>query len=300
MTLPRQSTSPHLRYPLPTARSSKSRCWLLDSTSWSAVELQDGITPPMSSRISPAATPSAPRLMASWSTSQSMSPQGGSFTELINVPRAATVPVPDGTDPVQLAGLLNPVMASWMALATRTAQLPQGFTAVIFGASSLSGTVAVSVARAFGAGKVVGVARSAAKMASLGLDAAVELKDDAESTDFTAALDADVILDFLYGPGMLALFKALKPQKPVQYVQVGTIAGPTIEFPGDLLRGKDITLRGDGPGAWQMSQFAEQTPKMVEAIASGKIAPHSFAQVKLEDIADAWVDKSAERKVIVP
>ncbi len=230
----------------------------------------------------------------------SMTPHGGSFTELINVPRPATSPVPSGADPIQVAGLLNPVMASWMAYATRTTQLPDHFTAVILGATSLSGIAAVSVSRLFGAGRVVGVARNATKMAALGLDGTVELKDDVKSTDFSAALEADVILDFLYGPGALGLLSAVSPYKPVQYIQIGTAAGTTVEFPGDLLRSKDITMRGTGPGAWQMSQFIKQVPKIIEAIADGKIAKYRFQEVKLNDIQQAWSQPGADRMVIVP
>ncbi|GME50138.1 Alcohol dehydrogenase superfamily zinc-containing [Neofusicoccum parvum] len=229
-----------------------------------------------------------------------LTPTGGSFAETVNVPIAATTPVPAGADAVQVAGLLNLVMASWMALATRTTALPAGFTAVVVGATSLSGAAAVSVARAFGAARVVGVARNAAKMAPLGLDAAVELADDPDRTDYAAALDADVILDFLYGPPMLALFRALGKGKPVQYVQCGTVVERSMDFPGDVLRSKDITLRGTGPGAWRMEQFAEHSPRMVEAIASGKIAPHKFQEVKLEDVEEAWARKGGDRMVIVP
>ncbi|KAH7041977.1 hypothetical protein B0J12DRAFT_702642 [Macrophomina phaseolina] len=229
-----------------------------------------------------------------------ITPTGGSFTQVINVPIASTVPVPDGADPVQVAGLLNPVMASWMALHARTSGLPRGFTAVIVGATGVSGTAAVSVARVFGAGKVVGVARSAAKMEGLGLDAAVELQDDPARTDYSPALDADVILDFLYGPPMLALFQALSPQKPVQYVQIGTVVERTMVFPGDVLRSKDITIRGTGPGAWSMREFAQQSPKMIEAISSGKIKPHRFQEVKLEDIEAVWGQKGGDRTVVVP
>lgn len=229
-----------------------------------------------------------------------MTPLGGSFTEVINVPAAATTPVPEGADAVQVAGLLNPVMASWMGLATRTAGLAAGFTAVIVGVTSLSGGAAVSVARIFGAGRVVGVGRSGGKMEGLGLNGVVELREEVGETDYTAALDADVILDFLYGPPMLELFRALKAGKQVQYVQIGTVVERAMEVPGDLLRSKDITIRGTGPGAWRMEQFVEQSSRMIEAIASGKVAPHKFQEVKLEDIEAAWGRKGGDRMVIVP
>lgn len=226
------------------------------------------------------------------------SPTGGSMTELINVPVERAVPVPDGADPVQVAGLVNPVMASWMAISARTSGLQPGFTAVVLGATGVSGAAAVGVARALGAGKVVGVARSAAKMAALGLEAAVELASDTSQTDWTAAMDVDVILDFLYGPAMMALLKALKPTKSVQYVQIGTIAGPTIDLPGDLLRSKNITMRGTGPGSWQVPELNIELPNMIRAIASGQIVPGKFQEVRLQDIETAWGQKGEDRMIV--
>lgn len=229
-----------------------------------------------------------------------MSPTGGSITEIINVPVERTAPIPDGADPVQVAGLVNPVMASWMGVSARTSGLQPGFTAVIMGATGVSGVAAVGVAHALGAGKVVGVARSAAKMAGSGLDATIELASDPTKTDWSAAMDVDVVLDFLYGPGTLSLLQALKPTKPVQYVQIGTIVERTIDLPGDLLRSKDITMRGTGPGSWQLKDFAKEAPDMIKAIVSGKVKPGKFQEVRMKDITTAWSQKGGDRMIITP
>lgn len=225
---------------------------------------------------------------------------GGSMTELINVPVFKTVPVPDGADPVQVAGLVNPVMASWLALAVRTSGLQPGFTAVILGVTGVSGAAAVGVAKTLGAGKVIGAGRSSAKMADLGLDETIELASDASKTDWAAALGTDVILDFIYGPATLSFLQALKPGKPVQYVQIGTIAELTMDFPGDLLRSKDITMRGTGPGAWGPKDFVKEAPAMIEAIASAKVKPWKFQEVKMQDVEKVWNQTGGARMIITP
>ncbi len=92
---------------------------------------------------------------------------GGGFAEYITVPKVAIVPVPDGADPVQIAGLVNPGMSSWMALAARVDNLPANFTVVIVGVTAISGKVAVEFVRGKGAGKVICVARNAKDMSSL-------------------------------------------------------------------------------------------------------------------------------------
>ncbi|KAJ6480317.1 hypothetical protein C8R45DRAFT_1005180 [Mycena sanguinolenta] len=216
-----------------------------------------------------------------------MSPTGGSFADIVTVPKAALTELPSSADPVQVAGLGNPVLASWMGLATRVDHklVPEAFTCLIIGATTLSGKAAVSVARQFGAGKVIGAARSVNKMEGLGLDGTVELNDaDATKTDWAAALGADVVLDFLWGPQAASFVEALKPGKTVQYVQLGTLSGRDTPFPGDVLRAKDLILRGSGPGAWSFPQLGQESPKMIGAIATGKIQPHKFKEMKLDEI----------------
>ena len=229
-----------------------------------------------------------------------MTPQGGSFQEVLNVPKHAVIPVPHGGDLVQVAGLVNPVMASWMGIKYRTANLPKDFSVLILGVTSTSGSVAISVARALGAGKVYGCARSAAKMQPLGLDGTIELKSVAEETDFTSVADVDLVLDFLYGPATAQFLKTAKPTTPMQYVQIGTVVDLTMELPGDLLRSKDITLRGTGPGSWRMQQYVEQLPGMVALIASGKVKKQVFKEIKLDDVEKAWGQGGSDRMMVVP
>lgn len=101
-------------------------------------------------------------------------------------------PVPEGMDPVQASALLNPAMSSWMALRTRTTNLPSTFTALVMGATFASGSIAISLARSLGAGKVVGVARNLATLETLDLDEKIVLQDPVEKTDFSKLGNVDV------------------------------------------------------------------------------------------------------------
>ncbi|KAK5306204.1 hypothetical protein LTR99_001894 [Exophiala xenobiotica] len=226
---------------------------------------------------------------------------GGGFAEYITVPKAAIVPIPNGTDPVQIAGLVNPGMSSWMAFAARvdSSPLPANFTVIIVGVTAISGKVAVEFVRSKGAGKVIGVARNAKEMASLNLDQSVVLADNPAETDFSAlgAVDVDVILDYLYGPVIPALFNALNSTVPTQYVQIGSVAGLDISLPGAVLRSKNITMRGAGPGAWSLPHFGKELPGLLAAVAG---LPKMDLKVrKLEDAAEAWAAKR-DRTVFVP
>jgi|SRR6266480_2824567 len=227
-----------------------------------------------------------------------ISPTGGTMAEELKAPKASIVPVPDGCDPIQVAGLVNPIMSGWMALATRVRDLPKNFTVLIVGATSLSGTCAITVSREFGAGKVIGCARNLEKMANLGLDDTIKLEDDVNKTDFSKLGQVDVILDYLYGPIIPHLFSSLsRPARTVQYIQIGSVAGLSTELPADQLRSKNIAMTGSGPGSWSVQQYFQQLPGMVGIVS--KIRPYKFETVHLPEIENAWT-KGGERIVVVP
>ncbi|QDS69129.1 hypothetical protein FKW77_010371 [Venturia effusa] len=225
-----------------------------------------------------------------------MTPKGGSFAEYVNVPKAVVKPLPEGADPIQIAGLVNAAMSSWTALSFRTASLPKDFSVLINGVTSASGALAISIARHFGAGKIIGVARNVKKMETLDLDEIIELKEPASDTDFSKAADVDVILDYLYGEPAAQLLTSLRPTTPVQYVQIGSLASPDITLPGAILRSKDIAMRGAGPGAWKMNEFAVQIPELLDALV--RVKPQPVQTITLKDIEEKW-DTKGDRLIVL-
>jgi NADPH:quinone reductase-like Zn-dependent oxidoreductase len=213
----------------------------------------------------------------------------GSFAEIVNVAKREVTAIPEDANPVQIAGLTNPALSSWMAIKARTWNLPEKFTVLIMGATTTSGAVALSVARMLGAGKVIGAARDVKTTESLGYDGVVALTSDPERTDYSVVENVDLILDYIYGPATLQLFKALKPMRPVQYVQIGTLAAPTMDLPGDVLRAKDITIRGAAPGSYSMQTLAQEMPKMFAAIKG--LPKQNFKVIPLEDVQNQWMDE---------
>jgi NADPH:quinone reductase-like Zn-dependent oxidoreductase len=223
---------------------------------------------------------------------------GGSMSEFINVPKKDTTPFPDGLDPIQAAALLNPALSSWMAMRTRTFDLPKNFTVLIMGATTMSGTIAIPLVRSLGAGKVIGVARNVATLQALGLDETIQLMDPVETTDFAKLGDVDVILDYLWGPPTGHLFNQLASKVPVQYVQIGSMAGLDANLASANLRSKNITIRGAGPGAWTFPQLYGEYGNMLNALRS--VSKQDVRVVKLADIEKVWNEKLATRMVFVP
>jgi NADPH:quinone reductase-like Zn-dependent oxidoreductase len=222
--------------------------------------------------------------------------EAGSLCEIVNVPLQDVTPVPEGADPVLVAGLVNPSMSSWMALRLRTANLPPNFTVLIIGATSVAGGVALQLSRTLGAGKVIGCARNEKTMRTMGYDDIVVLREPAKDTDFSSiAADTDVILDYVYGPITEHLLSSLNPQRPTQYVQIGTLADPNISLPGGILRSKNITIRGAAPGAYNAEEAATENPGLMKAVA--EIKDQRFKVVDLKDIEKEWPDEKTRMVV---
>lgn len=224
---------------------------------------------------------------------------GGAFAEYVNVATRSLIELSQDSDEVQVAGLMNPGMSSWMAIKSRVKglDLSQPWNVVILGVTSQSGKVAVEFVRHLGASRVVGVARDEAKMKALNLDETIVLKDNAPDTDFAKMGDVDIVLDYLYGAPLVACLTQLNSARPTQVVQIGSMAGLESNLPAVLLRSKDVTIRGSGPGAWSMQQFAAEAEGLLRAVE--KLSTQQIQVRGLEEIEAAWGNER-ERTVFVP
>ncbi|KAK9419693.1 hypothetical protein SUNI508_07179 [Seiridium unicorne] len=222
----------------------------------------------------------------------------GSFAEYVNVPREGVlIPLPKGIDPASFSASVNPAMSSWMAITQRTNNLPSNWTALIVGATSASGRLAVHACKALGAAKVIGIARGEEALKAVeGLDERIVLKDTVTETDFSG-VEPDVILDYVYGDVAHHLLTSLKTKRPVQYVQIGTLSGkPEISLAGPLLRSTNLTIRGAGPGSWRLSALEVELKTLVPAMA--KWPALSAVSVPLKNIETAWADKSIKGRIV--
>ena len=223
----------------------------------------------------------------------------GAMSQYINMDKRRVFDLPVGIDPIQAAGIINPAMSSWMAIMSRTTNLPSDFTVLILGATSASGRVAIPLMRNLGAKKVIGAARNESTLETLGLDATVVIKDKLEETDFSQLGEVDVVLDYIYGPLAVHMLSTARQRSPMQYVHVGGLSGcEDISLPGALLRSKNLTIRGSGPGAWEMRALLSTLPDLLAALKNVPEQPVRVA--KLADVGSEWEKEGKERLVFVP
>lgn len=170
-------------------------------------------------------------------------PPFGSFAESVPLAGAEmTAAVPAGLDPVVAAALGVSGLAAHLSL-TATGGLVAGEDVLILGADGQVGRVAVQLARAFGAGRVIGVVRdddSRWVPLALGADAAVSSTDVdglAERLRAEAPDGVDLILDLVWGPVVGPSLAVARQNARV--VQVGNSGGPdaTLNAPSFRNRG---------------------------------------------------------------
>ncbi|MCJ1292014.1 hypothetical protein MMC34_003564 [Xylographa carneopallida] len=226
-----------------------------------------------------------------------ISTDGGSYRDTVIVPREDTAPLPADADRIKIAALVNPGLSSWMALQCRCENLPEGFSVLIIGVTSTSGRLAVQVARALGAKRVVGIARDVPAMEALQLDRMVQLNGPGQ-TDWKDVGPVDAVLDYVYGPPTVEYLKTLTRGRKVQYVHIGSLAGGVdIMLPGAVLRSTDLTIRGSGQGSFGGREMRREVRSLVEAI--GKFGQEKIRVYGLNDVEKVW-GESSERVVFVP
>lgn len=188
---------------------------------------------------------------------------GGGYAEKALIEPALSFDVPDGVDDTTALAMVVQGASAWLLL-RRSAVLNPGESVVVHAAAGGVGSLAVQLARAWGAGRVIATASSEEKRElarSLGADVAI----DSRSDDMTAALReanggkrVDVVLDMTGGRitdeslqalapfGRLAFYGMASREQP-SAIQLGnllahstTVAGMWLAhaflLPGDVLR----------------------------------------------------------------
>jgi NADPH:quinone reductase-like Zn-dependent oxidoreductase len=235
----------------------------------------------------------------------------GSMAEQAVVDRRRTVPLPDGADVAKVAAAMNPAMSAWVALRRRVPLQP-GQSVLVLGATGNAGTMAVQVAGRLGAGRVVGAGRNPGRLAALaaaGADEVVALDDDPGATAARlakAASEVDIVIDYLWGApaaaAMMALLTARADRsRAMDWIQIGAIAGPSIELPSVALRSANLRIQGCGQGSVSPKAYLAELPSLVAEIDAGTIAVNA-RPVPLADVEAAWTapELPGQRTVLVP
>lgn len=221
---------------------------------------------------------------------------GGGYAEQVAVPAEQVLPVPDGVDLVDAAGLPEVACTVWSNLVL-TAGLTAGQWVLIHGGASGVGSHAIQVARALGA-RVAITAGSAAKLElcrELGAELAIPYRDEdfvARVRDATDGAGVDVILDIMGAAYLDRNIDALA--RDGQLVVIGMqggvkgelnlakLIGKRARVIGTALRGRPIA-GPHGKGAVAEAVTASVWPM----VADGRVKPVIGARLPIERVAEA-------------
>lgn len=234
----------------------------------------------------------------------------GAMAERVAIDLRRSIPLPAGADPVRIAAVMNPAMASWVALRRRGA-FRRGQSVLVLGATGNAGRAAVQVAHRLGAAAITAVGRGADRMRDLaehGATRIIDLRDDAEIVArrlADAGAEVDVVLDFLWGEPTSAALRAIVPNRAddeqlLTWIQIGSVAGRESPIPSAALRAIDLRIIGSGQGSVPPAAYREEIEALAREVHDGAFETPA-RRVPLGDVERAWDEAGGpERVVIVP
>jgi NADPH2:quinone reductase len=228
-----------------------------------------------------------------------MLPSGG-YAEYAVAPEASVFTIPDGVDDGAALALLIQGLTAWHLFKT-SAKLAQGESVVVISGAGGVGSLAVQLAKPFGAGRVIATASSEEKRdlaVSLGADAAV----DPATGELTEALvqanggeRVDVVLEMSGGRVFDAAAEALAPFGRIVTYGIASREQNTLET-GRLMRKSRAVV-----GFWLMhclgrrDMIEEPLADLFERTARGELKPQVGETYALSDVRRAHEDLQGRR-----
>ncbi len=233
---------------------------------------------------------------------------GGGYAERIAVNPKHLFRIPDGVSNADALTTLVQGATAWHLLRT-SAHLAEGESVVVHAGAGGVGTIAIQLAKKWGAGRVIATASSAEKRAltlELGADAAV----DSNSDDLVAALKhandgqgVDIVLEMTGGPVFDQSLRALAPLGRLAVFGMAGRVPPRDVAPGALMARSTAVI-----GFWLV--HVVQRPAMLAAavtdllgmLGRGELRAVIGDSYSLDTAADAHralLDRSSMGKLIL-
>jgi NADPH:quinone reductase len=220
----------------------------------------------------------------------------GGYCEQALVHPAMSFPLPEAVSDGQALSLMVQGLTAWHLLRTST-HLAEGESVVVHAAAGGVGTLAVQLAKAWGAGNVIAVASSEDKL-QLAKDLGADSLVLAGEADLKGALEAanggrkvDVVLEMVGGPTFDASLAALAPFGRLATFGMASRTAPKPVHSGELMSRSRAVI-----GFWLAHCFGNPTmlqPQMAELldmVVAGTLRPLVGGTYPLADARQAHED----------
>jgi NADPH:quinone reductase len=225
----------------------------------------------------------------------------GGYAERAVADPVSAFDVPDAVDDVTALAMVVQGVTAWLLL-RRSVHLEPGETVVVHAAAGGVGSLAVQLARAWGAGRVIATASSPTKgelALSLGADAVV----DAEAPDMTAALReandgrrVDVVLDMTGGRVTDQSLAALAPFGRLAFYGMASREPPKPVAPASLLAHSTTVAGMWLPHAYRMPGLVPRAmTELLDLVTKGSLRAVAGGEYPLSQARRAHEDLRARR-----
>ena len=215
----------------------------------------------------------------------------GGYAQFMKTSVRSVIKLADGTDPVPLAPYADAGITSYHAVKKVANLLYPGSTAVVIGIGGL-GHFAIQLLKVLTSARVVGVARSNAKLEfakKLGADAAFPAVNDGglkDVRDFTNGVGADVVLDFVADKETPnSGVKMIKKGGTYSIIgEGGTVTDTTID-----MISREINLIGNLVGTYNELNELMELNRMGRIKITSKVYPMSDVGQVMNELKDGRV-----------
>ena len=215
----------------------------------------------------------------------------GGYAQRVAVDPAGLIGVPEGISDGQALSSLVQGATAWLLLRS-SVHLAPGETVVVHAAAGGVGTIAVQLAKLWGAGRVIATASSPAKR-QRALDLGADVAVDSAAEDLTEALrqandghGVDVVLEMAGGRVFDQSLAALAPFGRLACYGMAGRTPPTPVDPVNLMAHSTAVI-----GFWlahaRRRMLAEAVTDLFALIGAGKVSPVIGGSYRLDEIAEA-------------
>jgi NADPH:quinone reductase-like Zn-dependent oxidoreductase len=225
----------------------------------------------------------------------------GTLAERAAVPEESLAELPDDVED-DVAAAVGVVGITALLALERAAPL-EGARVLVLGATGAVGQMAVQLAKAMGAARVVGAGRRAERLErvrELGADAVVELGADepAEAFERAAGGQLDVAVDPVWGEPAMAALTVIATEG--RLVNVGQSAGAEVRIPLETVRNRQGAIHAISSGWTELDRKVAAYGRLLEHLRAGGLAVDREV-VPLDEVGAAWErqDASPGRKLVI-
>lgn len=225
--------------------------------------------------------------------------QGGYAEKALAAP-AMMFPIPEGVDDGQALALVVQGTTAWHLLRSCT-HMAEGESVIVHAGAGGVGTLAIQLAKLWGAGRVIATASSEEKRQmtlDLGADAAIDAKGDLKEAleQANGGEKVDIVLEMVGGSCFDQSLAALAPFGRLAFFGMAGREPPTPIEPGSLLQKSRAVI-----GFWLIhtigrpGMLSEPLKELFDMVAAGELKPVVGGTYPLADARKAHEDMRARR-----